>query len=62
MGRRISVWGSRVAQRSKALHLSGTGVTPIPGSNPGRITSGRDWESHRAAHNWPSIVRGMPSL
>ncbi|XP_070299360.1 uncharacterized protein [Salvelinus sp. IW2-2015] len=25
--------------------------------HPGFITSGRDWESHRVAHNWPSVVR-----
>ena len=40
-----------------------------PGSIPGCITSGRDQESHRVAHNWPSIVqvrgglgRGRPSI
>ena len=38
-----------VVQRSKALHLSARGVTTVPGSNPGCITSDRDWESHRAA-------------
>ena len=57
--------GSRVAQPSKALHLSARGVTTVPGLNPGCITSGRDWDSHRTAHNWPSIVRvwsGRPSL
>ena len=26
----------------------------------GCITTGRDWESHRAARNWPSIVRVWP--
>ena len=46
-----TVLGSRVTQWSKALHLSARGVTTVPGSNPGYITSGRDWESHRAAHN-----------
>jgi hypothetical protein len=40
-----------VAQRSKALHLSARCITAVPGLNPGCITSGRDWESHRAA-NW----------
>ena len=40
--------GSRVAQRSKALHLSARGVTTDPGLIPGCITTGRDWESHRA--------------
>ena len=44
-------------QRSKALHLSGRGITTVPGLIPGCITSGRDWESHRAAHNWPSVIR-----
>ena len=49
--------GSRVAQLSKALHLSAKGITTDPGLFPGCITTGRDWESHRAVHNWPSIVR-----
>ena len=49
--------GSRVAQQSNALHLSARGITTDPGSIPGFITTGRDWESHRAAHNWPSKVR-----
>jgi hypothetical protein len=49
-----------VAQRSKALHFSARGVTTVPGLNPGCITSGRDCESHRAAHNWPSIVQVWP--
>ena len=31
--------------------------TTVPGLNPGCITSGCDWESHRAAHNWPSVAR-----
>jgi hypothetical protein len=52
--------GSRVAQRSKALHLSARGVTTDPGLIPGCITPGRDWECHRAAHNWPSAVRVWP--
>ena len=33
------------------------GVTTDPGSIPGCITTGRDRESHRAAHIWPSVVR-----
>ena len=49
--------GSRMEQRSKALHLSARGVITVHFSNPGCITSGRDWESHRMAHNWPSVVR-----
>ena len=28
-----------------------------PGSIPGCITTGWDWESRSAAHNWPSVVR-----
>jgi hypothetical protein len=39
--------------------------TADPGLIPGCITTGCDWESHRAAHNWPSGVRvslGRPSL
>ena len=31
-----------------------------PGSQPGCITSGCDWESHRAVHNWPSVIRVLP--
>ncbi|CDR06146.1 unnamed protein product [Oncorhynchus mykiss] len=54
--------GFRVAQRSKTLHLSARGVTTDPGSIPGCITTGCDRESHRAAHNWPSVVRVWPSL
>nr|XP_046151524.1 zinc finger protein 37-like isoform X3 [Oncorhynchus gorbuscha] len=30
-------------------HLSARGVATVPGSYPGCITSGRDWESHRVA-------------
>ena len=52
---------SRVVQWSKALHLSARGITTDPGSIPGCITTGRDWshrvQSHRVAHNWPSVVR-----
>jgi hypothetical protein len=51
--------GSRVAQWSKTLHLSARGVTAMPDSNPGCITSSCDWESHRAVHNWPTVVRSM---
>jgi hypothetical protein len=47
---------SRVVQRSKTLHLSAQDFTTVPGSNPGCITSGCDWESHKAAHNWPIVV------
>ena len=54
----ILFWGSRVVQQSKALQLSARGITRgIAGSIPGCITTSRDWKSHRAAHNWPSIVQ-----
>ena len=33
----------------KALHRSARGVTADPGLILGCITTGRDWESHRAA-------------
>ena len=45
-----------MAQWSKALHLSARGVTTDPGLIPGCITTGRDWESHRVAYNWPSVI------
>ena len=48
--------GSRVAQWSKTLLLNARGVTVVPGLNPGCIPSGCDWESHKAAHNWPSVA------
>jgi hypothetical protein len=41
----------------EALHFSARGVTTVPSSNPGYITSDHDRESHRAQHNWPTIVR-----
>jgi hypothetical protein len=41
----MKTMGSRVARRSKTLHLSARGVATVPGSNPGCITSGHDWES-----------------
>jgi hypothetical protein len=59
---RFNVLLSCVPQRSEALHLSARGATTVLGSNPGCITSGRDWESYRAAHNWPSVVQVWPSL
>lgn len=31
-------------------------ITTDPGSIPGCITNGCDRESHRAKHNWPSII------
>ena len=46
----------------KLLHLSARGVTTDPGSISGCITTDRDWESHRVAHIWPSIVRVRLSL
>jgi hypothetical protein len=45
------------------IHLTGDniffawGVTTDPGSIPGGVTTGLDWESQRAAHNWLSIIR-----
>ena len=52
-----AVPGALVAQWSKVLHLSARGVATDPGSIPGCITTGRDWESHRAVHNWPSVAQ-----
>ena len=53
-------------QRSKALHFSAKGVTIVPGSNPGCITSGRNQESHGAgtqlAPASSGFGRGRPSL
>ena len=46
----------KVAQWSKTLHLIARGITAVPGLNTGCITFGRDWESHRAAYNWPRAV------
>jgi hypothetical protein len=43
--------------RSKALHRSARGITTDLGAIPGCITSGRDRESHKVAHNWPSVIR-----
>jgi hypothetical protein len=40
-----------------SLYCSARGVTTDPDSIPGRITTGRDQESHRAVHNWPSVVQ-----
>ena len=54
-GRLVSM-GSRVAQWSKALHLSDRGVTTDPGLISGCITICCDCESHRGVHNWPSVV------
>ena len=53
----VHFWGSQVVYWSKALHLSARSVTTDPGLIPDCITTGCDWESHRVAHNWPSIVR-----
>ena len=46
-----------MALRSKALHVSARGVTTDPGSIPGCIITGHDWESHRAADNWPNVAQ-----
>ena len=37
--------------------ISARGVTTVLCLIPGCITSGCDWESHRAAHKWPSVAR-----
>ena len=47
---------SQVVQWSKALQHSAKGITTYLGSIPGCITNIRDRESHRAVHNWPSVV------
>ena len=47
-----------MAQQSKALNLSAKGSTTYPDSILGCITTDRDRESHRAAHNWPVRDRG----
>ena len=49
----LTLVGSRVAQWSKALHLSARGNTTDPGLIPGCTTTGRDW----VVHIWPSVVR-----
>ena len=46
-----------MTQLSKALHRSARSVTTDPGLIPGCITTGRDRESHRASHNWSSVVQ-----
>jgi hypothetical protein len=56
----VTLTGEKVTTQHKTLHLSARGLTAVPGSNLGCITSGRDWESHRAAHNWPSVARVWP--
>ena len=51
---------SVVEQRSKALHLSARGITTDTLVWIQAVSQpGRDWESHRAVHNWPSVVRFM---
>ena len=51
---------SRVAQQSKALHLSAKGVTTVPGLNPGCITSGCDCAPPYVTPNQPSVVQVWP--
>ena len=41
-------------QQSKALRLSAGGITTDPGSIPGCITTGRDWES---PWDWLLLIR-----
>ena len=54
----IHIWAPE--WRSGLRHcISARGVTPDPGLFPVCITTGRDWESHRAAHKW-LIVRVWP--
>ena len=48
----------QVTTAFRSDYLSARGVTTVPGLNLGCITYGRDWESHRVAHNWPCVVRG----
>jgi hypothetical protein len=59
-GDRGGWWGALYilgSQRSKALHRSARCITTDPGSILGCITTDCDRETHRVAHNWPSIVR-----
>ena len=60
--------------RSKVVHYIGNRVpfgmqitsdlyspsATDPGSIPGCNITSCDWESHRAAHNWPRVVRVWP--
>ncbi|CAB1347832.1 unnamed protein product, partial [Coregonus sp. 'balchen'] len=50
---RAPEWGSGLRHCISVLEPS----LQTPGLIPGCITTGRDWESHRAAHNFPSVVR-----
>ena len=43
--------GIKLQLAGRALHLGARGVNTDPGLIPGCITTGRDWESQRAAHN-----------
>ena len=36
------------------MHRSARGITTDMGSIPGCVTAGRDWETHEAAHIWPT--------
>ena len=51
---------SRAPEWHSGLRHCISEVSLQTGSIPGCITTGRDWESHRAAHNWPSVVRVWP--
>ena len=51
---------SRVAQRSKALHRSTSGVSTDAGYIAVCVAAGCERETHEAAHNWPSVVRVSP--
>nr|XP_046164265.1 RING finger protein 24-like isoform X2 [Oncorhynchus gorbuscha] len=37
-------------------------LSPLLVEGPGCITSGRDWESHRVVHKWPSSIQVWPGL
>jgi hypothetical protein len=41
---------------TKAQNHSAWGTNTAPGSIPGCVLAGRDWETHEAAYNWPSVV------
>ena len=58
----VRLWASRVVQRSKALNRSARGVTTDLGLTRGCITTGREWESHRAVHNWSVLGEGLAGV
>jgi hypothetical protein len=54
----MTEWGTE--WRSGLRHCSAIGVTIDSGLIPGCITTVRDRESHRTAHNWPCIIWAWP--